>query len=125
MQRLNHELQNHGKSTASALHNVSTSDDSSYKTAFWIAAIISGVLVVACFGLLIKQNCTSKNEDDFDPEMAEKRKPELNPEISLKAVEVPDLASKDTESQTIYEGMWAESGENTTRLDDTNLPIRE
>merc|ERR1719168_99263 len=47
VQRLNHELGNHGKRSTSALNNVSTSSDSeSYKTAFFITVIISSVLVL-------------------------------------------------------------------------------
>jgi len=110
VQRLNHELGNHGKRSTSALNNVSTSSDSeSYKTAFFITVIISSVLVVAIVGLICKQNCSSQKEDEFDPELAQKRQPEFKPEISLKTMGVPEIDSNQ-DSGTFYENVW----ENTT-----------
>merc|ERR1711879_247076 len=82
----------------------------SYKTAFYITIIISSVLVVAIVWLIIKQNCSSsKNEDEFDPELAPKRQPEFKPEISLKTMDIPEIDSNQ-DSGTFYENVW----ENTT-----------
>lgn len=102
IKRLNHELENHGKSNASTLNNVSTSEDSkSFKTEFLVVTIILCLLVAAVFGLLINKKCASKSEDGFDPEMGKKRQPEIKSEISLKAVGIPEFVSNSA-SMTLY-----------------------
>lgn len=115
VQRLNHELESHGKRSTSALTNVSTSSDSdSYKTAFYVVTIVTCLLLVALTCMIYRQSC-AKTEDEFDPELAEKRHPEFKPEISLKAMEVPEVDSNGiSQSGTFFENVWENVNTSTT-----------
>merc|ERR1719195_2043834 len=102
LQRLNHELNSHGKSEARTLENVTTTTKTEGVALSYV--IIVGVLVLVA-GVVIGFFCTrifggSKSEEEaFDPEFGEKRQPELKPEISLKAIQ--DGISNN--SSTMYE----------------------
>jgi hypothetical protein len=103
LQRLNNELKNHGQNDASSLNDVVTTEDSTTVSLNVFIVVVALVLVTGmALGYCCTRSFASEKSNDFDPELGDKRHPELQQEISLKSLHIPDGESAESTDATMY-----------------------